>query len=188
MRFLSALLLVTTGFSSGLPVFAGGSPESGREASQTTVFSSKPQSAVPAGAPLDSAFVYRQAGYLATVGPVPLRFGPPSPGCNERTPPRVATTTRKPSSNQQAAATAPAEVTPSAFVPTSITAGGEPRGNVSEEAINFYRPQELDPEVQKRRMRFMFDPVQGFQMAPPPTSTVPAAPAPQSRATLRTTN
>jgi hypothetical protein len=185
MRLLSALLLVTTGFSSSFLAFAGGVSEPGqpaRQGSQTSLFNAKPQGATSSAVAGDSPFVYRQVGYLATVGPAPLRFGPPSPGCNERTPPRVASTSRKPIISQQPAA--PIEVTPSTFVPTSQSTE-ESRGSVTEEAINFYRPQELDPEVQKRRMRFMFDPVQGFQAAPPPASTVPPAAAPQSRATFR---
>ena len=51
--------------------------------------------------------------------------------------------------------------------------------------MNFFRPQEADPEVQRRRLRFLFDPVPGFQSAPPPVPVVPATTAPPSRATYR---
>jgi len=194
MRILSVLILATTGLASSLSAFAGGLPDSGRDAGRDTskapLYGTKAQSAVGNGVPLESPFVYRQVGYLATVGPAPLRFGPAVPTCNERTPPRVATTSRKPAATSQTTfqTTPPAEVTPSTATPTTIITGGDAgagAGGNLDEVINFFRPQEVDTEQQRRKLRFMFDPIQGFQSAPPPASLTPPASAPPSRATYR---
>ena len=169
-----------------LPLFAGGLPGSGGGAVQSPLYSSKSQPSAGAGVAGESPFVYRQVGYLAAVGPAPLRFGPPSPGCNERTPPRVSATSKKAvSASTLPASPASLSMTESSSAgSTTIITGGAASGS-SEDLMNFFRPQEADPEVQRRRLRFLFDPVPGFQSAPPPVPVVPATTAPPSRATYR---
>lgn len=58
------------------------------------------------GAPVEYPLVYRPLGYLGTIGPAPMRFGPPSPAGTERTPPRVAASSPKPDLSKTAEAMA----------------------------------------------------------------------------------
>ncbi|MEY2598563.1 MAG: hypothetical protein RLZZ142_822 [Verrucomicrobiota bacterium] len=167
----------------------GGSPNGSGNSGADVALQARPQGPVPAGVSPETPYTFRQVGYLATVGPAPLRFGPPSPGCNERTPPRVPSSSRKaPVSGGVVGQTQPAPpaevpppVTGSTFQSTTIVTGGgrEVLGTPTDEVIQFFRPQQVDPEMQGRRLRFMFDPVQSFQSAVPPAS------APPSRATFR---
>ncbi|MEK0446686.1 MAG: hypothetical protein RLZZ399_2007 [Verrucomicrobiota bacterium] len=174
-------------FAWTLPLLAGGLPGSGRGTVHSPLSNNtKPQPPIGAGTAGDSPFVYRQVGYLATVGPAPLRFGPPSPGCNERTPPRVSPTSKKAGAVSSATTSSPSVTVTDSYpsgAATIITGGSAPGS--SEDLINFFRPQEADPELQRRRLRFLFDPVPGFQSAPPPVPVTPATTAPPSRATYR---
>ena len=145
-------------------------------------------------------FVLRKVGYLATVGPVPLRFGAPTPDCNLRTPPRVPAHSKKSELSETAEAMARTEaievyrslhggVVP---VPAGSAAGGLPpggptnpfseQGGISSggnEVMEFFQQPPPEPDVQKRQNRFLFDPI--FQAAPAPAPGNP----PQSRATFR---
>ena len=144
-------------------------------------------------------FVYRQVGYLATTGPAPMRFGAPTPGGSERTPPRI-TAPKKPELSRTAEGMARTEaiesyrsifgrglpVPPGApdggpKVPDAFfdTGSGLGTGGPNSEVLEFFQQPTQDPDVQKRQNRFLFDPV--FQSAKPPALST----APQSRATYR---
>lgn len=142
-------------------------------------------------------FVYKQVGYLATTGPVPMRFGPALPGGSDRTPPRIAPV-KKPELGRTAEAMGRTEaiesyrsifgrgipvppgsaeggpVLPPAFL-DGLGTGGPARNEVME----FFQQPPPDQDAQKRQNRFLFDPI--FQSAPPP---VPGA-QPQSSATYQ---
>jgi hypothetical protein len=143
---------------------------------------------------IESPLVYRQAGYLGTIGPAPMRFGPPSPGCNERTPPRVSSTSKKAGGSSAEAAMTPSFPVPAAPNPVPALGGGgvsdlfggasgeSGGGSVREQAMSFFTtPAPVDSEVQKNRLRMLLDPIPSFQPAPPPV----AAPLPPSSATFR---
>ena len=154
------------------------------------------------GGPVEYPLVYRPLGYLGTIGPAPMRFGPPSPVGTERTPPRVPASSPKPDLGKTAEAMAGTEAIEayrSVFgkrlpVPEGSAPAGEDdpnfqpessRGSVSagpgpNEVMQFFPAPVVDPRMQERRLRFMFDPL--FQSARPPVIVNPA----QSRATLIT--
>ena len=161
------------------------------------------------GAPVEYPLVYRPLGYLGTIGPAPMRFGPPSPAGTERTPPRVAASSPKPDLSKTAEAMAGTEAIEayrSVFgkrlpVPEGSAPAGEDdpnfqpgssRGSISagpgpNEVLQFFAaPVIIDPLQQDRRRRFLFDPVptapQGRFFQQPPVIVNPA----QSRATLIT--
>ena len=161
------------------------------------------------GAPVEYPLVYRPLGYLGTIGPAPMRFGPPSPAGTERTPPRVAESSPKPDLSKTAEAMAGTEAIEayrSVFgkrlpVPEGSAPAGEDdpnfqpgssRGSISagpgpNEVLQFFAaPVIVDPLQQDRRRRFLFDPVptapQGRFFQQPPVIVNPA----QSRATLIT--
>ncbi len=162
-------------------------PSAGTNASQ--------DKSVSAGYP----FVYRQVGYLATTGPAPMRFGAPTPGGSERTPPRI-TAAKRPELSRTAEGMARTEAiesyrsifgrgipvppgapdsgpkVPDAFFDAGSGLGS---GGPNAEVLEFFQQPPPDADTQKRQNRFLFDPV--FQSATPP----PAANAPQSRATYR---
>lgn len=140
----------------------------------------------------------RRVGYLATVGPAPMRFGPPSPSSNERTPPRVPATNRRPELSETAegkARTEAIETYRSIFKGKVPIPEGSPESGISapnpfleqgpgsngNEVIEFFQQQPAaeGPDAQKRTNRFLFDPI--FQSAQPPAPGT----LPQSRATLR---
>lgn len=154
------------------------------------------------GGPVEYPLVYRPLGYLGTIGPAPMRFGPPSPAGTERTPPRVPASSPKPDLSKTAEAmsgTEAIEAYRSVFgkrlpVPEGSAPAGEDdpnfqpessRGSISagpgpNEVMQFFPAPVVDPRLQERRLRFMFDPL--FQSARPPVIVNPA----QSRATLIT--
>lgn len=165
---------------------------------------SAPQSGADAGkgGPVEYPLVYRPLGYLGTIGPAPMRFGPPSPAGTERTPPRVPASSPKPDLSKTAEAmsgTEAIEAYRSVFgkrlpVPEGSAPAGEDdpnfqpessRSSISagpgpNEVMQFFPAPVVDPRMQERRLRFMFDPL--FQSARPPVIVNPA----QSRATLIT--
>lgn len=154
------------------------------------------------GGPVEYPLVYRPLGYLGTIGPAPMRFGPPSPAGTERTPPRVPASSPKPDLSKTAEAmsgTEAIEAYRSVFgkrlpVPEGSAPAGEDdpnfqpessRSSISagpgpNEVMQFFPAPVVDPRMQERRLRFMFDPL--FQSARPPVIVNPA----QSRATLIT--
>lgn len=161
----------------------------------------------PAGLGVETPLVYRQAGYLGTIGPAPMRFGLASPGCNERTPPRVGTTAKKSSAGAAFQPTVPvppnnggAGGTVSSGEPPAL-GGGDSTVGVREQIMSFFvapgdsagaasgapgAPGGQNPnlggdaaaELQRNRLRSLLDPVPMFQPAPPP-------PIPPSSATFR---
>ncbi|RFC42142.1 MAG: hypothetical protein DVB28_002024 [Verrucomicrobia bacterium] len=144
-------------------------------------------------------YVYRKAGYLATMGPLPMRFGPASPNGNERTPPRVPFANKKHELSETAEALARTEAIETYRsvhgrllpVPAGSSAGGVPanssfmdQGNIStgsNEVLEFFQLPQPEPEVQKRQNRFLFDPVPPFSAAQPPSLGT----QPPSRATYQ---
>ena len=144
-------------------------------------------------------YVYRQAGYLGINGPLPMRFGPPSPSGNERTPPRVPFENKKPELSQTAEAMARTEAIETyrsihgrtVPVPSGAVSGGIPapsafmdQGNIStgsNEVLEFFQLPQPEPDVQKRQSRFLFDPLPSFSSAQPPTPGT----QPPSRATYQ---
>lgn len=125
-----------------------------------------------------------------------MRFTPATPVGNERTPPRVAASTKKPELSQVAegmSQTEAIETYRSVFgrkvpVPEGAMPGGEidPNfvgpdriqtsvGGDDPRVMDFFPPPELDPKSQERRLRFMFDPL--FESARPPVPGAPAGPA-----------
>ena len=154
------------------------------------------------GGPVEYPLVYRPLGYLGTIGPAPMRFGPPSPAGTERTPPRVPASSPKPDLSKTAEAMAGTEAIEayrSVFgkrlpVPEGSAPAGEDDPNFQPESsrksisagpgpnevMQFFPAPVIDPRIQERRMRFMFDPL--FQSARPPVIVNPA----QSRATIIT--
>ncbi len=161
------------------------------------------------GGPVEYPLVYRPLGYLGTIGPAPMRFGPPSPAGTERTPPRVSESSPKPDLSKTAEAMAGTEAIEayrSVFgkrlpVPEGSAPAGEDdpnfqpgssRSTISagpgpNEVLQFFAaPVIVDPLQQDRRRRFLFDPVptapQGRFFQQPPVIVNPA----QSRATLIT--
>lgn len=196
---------------------SGGAPkspaaQSGSGAGAASARSNNAQSAASdavKGAPVEYPLVYRPLGYLGTIGPAPMRFGPPSPAGTERTPPRVAEASQKPELSKTAegmAGTEAIEAYRSVFgkklpVPEDSPPAGEDdpdfqpgssRGTTSagpgpNEVLQFFAaPVVVDPLQQDRRRRFLFDPVptapQGRFLQRPPVIVNPA----QSRATLIT--
>jgi len=138
----------------------------------------------------------RRVGYLATVGPAPMRFGPPSPSGNERTPPRVPVSNRRPELSETAegkARTEAIETYRSIFKGKVPIPEGSPESGISapnpfleqgsgsggNEIMEFFQQPSVEGDAQKRSNRFLFDPI--FQSAQPP---IPGT-LPQSRATLR---
>ncbi len=190
MRVSYVLSLLTLGLMSAGSSFGIPGETGGRESS--------PPSAVRAASndkSLGYPYVYRQVGYLATVGPSPMRFGPPSPSANERTPPRVPVLTRPPELKQNADALSrkaeeqaqaeavltyrsvfgrtvpvPAGASPGALPAPSAFSdqGGISTG--SNEVMEFFQQPPLDPDAQKRQNRFLFDPIPSYQSAQPPAS------------------
>jgi hypothetical protein len=191
VSFLLSLLTLTllpnpTGFAL---------PGENNPAAHSQGASSSQDKSVAAGYP----FVYRQVGYLATSGPAPMRFGAPTPGGSDRTPPRIAVA-KKPELSRTAegmARTEAIESYRSIFgrgrpVPAGSPEGGPKvpdaffdsgnglgTGGADSEVLEFFQQQAPEPDVQKRQNRFLFDPV--FQAARPPAPSS----IPQSRATYR---
>lgn len=144
-------------------------------------------------------YVVRQAGYLSNMGPLPMRFGPPSPSGNERTPPRVPFANKKPELSQTAEALARTEAIETyrsihgrlVPVPAGATSGSMPgassfmdQGNIStgsNEVLEFFQLPQAEPDVQKRQNRFLFDPLPSFNAAQPPAVGTPSS----SRATYQ---
>ncbi len=151
-----------------------------------------PQGTSVVGVSGDSPIVYRQMGYLGTIGPAPMRFGPATPGCNERTPPRVAANSKKSSSVSASATFAPppmSAVSSSAEglgLGSGVATPADSRMGRAEEVLSFFSETEnVDAETQRRKLRFLFDPVPSFQSAtPPPLSPAPTN-LPPSSATFR---
>jgi hypothetical protein len=170
-------------------------PGENNPASTTQGANSSSDKSVASGYP----FVYRQVGYLATSGPAPMRFGAPTPGGSDRTPPRI-TVPKKPELSRTAEGMARTEAiesyrsifgrglpvpagspeggpkVPDAFFDTGNGLGS---GGANSEVLEFFQQQAPDPDVQRRQNRFLFDPV--FQAAKPPAPPI----APPSRATYR---
>ncbi len=190
--------------SAGAQSGSGGGAASGRAGNSQSGVSDAVK-----GAPVEYPLVYRPLGYLGTIGPAPMRFGPPSPAGTERTPPRVSDSSPKPDLSKTAEAMAGTEAIEayrSVFgkrlpVPEgSAPAGADDpnyqpessRGSISagpgpNEVLQFFAaPVIVDPLQQDRRRRFLFDPVptapQGRFFQQPPVIVNPA----QSRATLIT--
>ncbi len=133
------------------------------------------------------------------MGPVPMRFGPPSPSANERTPPRVPFANKKNELSLTAEAMARTEAIEAyrsihgrmVPVPSGAVPGGAmppsafyDQGGIStgsNEVLEFFQQPAPEPDVQKRQNRFLFDPVPSFNSAVPPVSPTP----PQSRATYQ---
>lgn len=143
-------------------------------------------------------YVFRKAGYLATMGPLPMRFGPPSPSGNERTPPRVPFANKKPELSLTAEEMARTEAIESYRsvhgrtipVPSGASPGGArppgfmEQGNIStgsNEVLEFFQLPAPEPDVQKRQNRFLLDPLPPFSAAQPPA----AGTQPPSRATFQ---
>lgn len=224
MRFSFAHLLLTLGFLPVAQLFAvpgdGGLPGSAvapdmasaqqaaaAAAAQGAVPYAPPGSRPPAaersqqGAPQGATYpyVYRQVGYLATLGPVPMRFGNPTPSANERTPPRVPVANKRPELSRLAESMAGTEAIEAyrsvhgrmVPVPEGAVPGGQtPRSPFSEqggistgsnEVLEFFQQPLPDADVQKRQSRFLFDPVPPFSSALPPANGA----QPQSRATYQ---
>ena len=138
----------------------------------------------------------RSVGYLATVGPAPMRFGPPSPSGNERTPPRVPVTNRRPELSDTAEGKARTEAietyrsifkgkvpipegSPESGIPAPTPFLEQGTGSTGNEIMEFFQQPSVEGDAQKRSNRFLFDPI--FQSAQPP---IPGT-LPPSRATLR---
>jgi hypothetical protein len=191
VSFLFSLLTLTLlSGSSGLAL-----PGESNPAGPSNGANSSQDRSVAAGYP----FVCRQVGYLATSGPAPMRFGAPTPGGSDRTPPRI-TVPKKPELSRTAEGMARTEAiesyrsifgrglpvpagspeggpkVPDAFFDTGSGLGS---GGANSEVLEFFQQQAPEPDVQKRQNRFLFDPV--FQAARPPSPPS----APQSRATYR---
>lgn len=200
MRTSIVLSILTIGFFPSVVSFAAPGEATGRESlpaggAAATRASSGDRSVSPT-----QPFVLRKVGYLATVGPVPLRFGAPTPDCNLRTPPRVPAQNKRPELSETAESMARTEAIETyrslhgglVPIPPGSTAGGIPAGGPSNpfneqggissggnEVLEFFQQPPPEPDVQKRQNRFLFDPI--FQAAPAPAPGNP----PQSRATFR---
>lgn len=191
---LYSLLVATVAFPS--LVWAGGTSKSGKDrkgggaTSGSSASASTPAAVGATGRPLNPAdypYAYRPIGYLGTVGPAPMRFTAATPAGTERTPPRVAASSKKPEVSQTAenmAQTEAIEAYRSVFgrkvpVPAGATPGGEVDPNfvgpdkihtsVSADepgVMDFFPPPDLEGKAQDRRLRFMFDPL--FESAAPP--------------------
>ncbi len=197
MRQLTLLSLLVATAALSAPAWAGGSSKSGKDrksaAGSGTAGGASVASPAAVGAtgrslnPADYPYAYRPIGYLGTVGPAPMRFTAATPAGNERTPPRVAASNKKPELSQTAegmAQTEAIEAYRSVFgrkvpVPPGATPGGEVDPNfvgpdkihtsVSADEpgiMDFFPPPNQDEKAQERRLRFMFDPL--FESASPP--------------------
>jgi len=203
MRTSPVLSILTIGFLPLAVSFAAPGDGAGRESlpsnaanAATAARSSSGDRSVSPAQP----FVLRKVGYLATVGPVPLRFGAPTPDCNLRTPPRVPAQNKRTELGDTAEAMARTEAIETyrslhgglVPVPPGHASGGIPPGGPSNpfieqggissggnEVMEFFQQPPPEPDVQKRQNRFLFDPI--FQAAPAPAPGNP----PQSRATFR---
>jgi hypothetical protein len=194
-QYAFSSLLVAVALSPGF-VLAGGTSKNARSENARSAKGAESAAAAAAavnasGRPLNPAdypYAYRPIGYLGTVGPAPMRFSAASPVGNERTPPRVSASNKKPELSETAegmSRTEAIEAYRSVFgrkvpVPEGSVAGGEVDPNfVGPERIRtsvsadeprlmdfFPPPAEQDPKAQDRRLRFMMDPL--FQSAPPP--------------------
>jgi len=130
-------------------------------------------------------YIFRPVGYLATVGPAPMRLGPPMPVCSERTPPRLIEPKRASVTLQS---TRPPQQPPGptyssgsgAYPPGGWSggAGAGGQGGVDfnrppDEVMEFFQPQALTDQ----QRRLLLDP--SFIPAPP-VRVAPLMVAPQS--------
>jgi hypothetical protein len=199
---LFSLLVATVAFPS--LVWAGGSSKSGKDRKGAAASAASGASGVAPAAvgatgrplnPSDYPYAYRPIGYLGTVGPAPLRFTAATPLGNERTPPRVSASSKKPElseTSENMARTEAIEAYRSVFgrkvpVPAGSAPGGEVDPNfVGPERIHtsvsadepgvmdFFPPPDQEGKAQERKLRFMFDPL--FESATPPVPGVAPRP------------
>lgn len=195
MRTIFALSLLALGF---IPVGSAFALPGENARDSGTPPAVRPPS-VDRNQPQAYPYVYRQAGYLATMGPLPMRFGPASPTGNERTPPRVPFANKKHELSETAESLARTEAIETYRsihgrllpVPSGASPGGAvphssfmEQGNIStgsNEVLEFFQLPPPEADVQKRQNRFLFDPVPPFSSAQPPS----AGTQPPSRATYQ---
>lgn len=133
-------------------------------------------------------YIFRSESYLATSGPVPVRFADPGPECGDRSAPAL----RDEAKGAAAAAAVPAETLPvppqplanraasqsSSSIEPPLPEGAATNGDgpdfaqIPDAVIDFFRQTEGKPV----RRNYLFDPI--FQPATP-------AALPRSRATYR---
>lgn len=128
-------------------------------------------------------YIFRPVGYLATVGPAPMRLGPPVPVCSERTPPRLIEP-KRPSVTLQS--TRPPQQPPGPTYSSGGGAyppGGGPGASAGQGGVDFNRPPDevmefFQPQaLTEQQRRLLLDP--SFIPAPP-VRVAPLMVAPQS--------
>ena len=140
-------------------------------------------------------YIFRPVGYLATVGPAPMRLGPPMPVCSERTPPRLIEP-KRPSVTLQS--TKPPQQPPG---PTYSSGGGAypPGGGAGaggaggqggvdfnrppDEVMEFFQPQALTDQQRRLLLDPSFIPAPPVRVAPLMVAPQPIQAAPPSTAT-----
>lgn len=173
---------------------SGGRVEPAKGAGTGSVPGAVPQGSEPRKEFRESGeypYIFRPVGYLATVGPAPMRLGPPMPVCSERTPPRLIEP-KRPSVTLQS--TAPPRQPPG---PTYSSGGAYPPGGGAgpggqggvdfnrppDEVMEFFQPQALTDQQRRLLLDPSFIPAppvrvaplmaapQRIQVAPPSTAT-----------------
>lgn len=127
-------------------------------------------------------YIFRPVGYLATVGPAPMRLGPPMPVCSERTPPRLIEP-KRPSVTLQS--TRPPQQPPGPTYSSggAYPPGGGPGASAGQGGVDFNRPPDevmefFQPQaLTEQQRRLLLDP--SFIPAPP-VRVAPLMVAPQS--------
>ena len=178
---------------------ARGSGKKTAEASRTTGVGAEPRKEFKESG--EYPYIFRPVGYLATVGPAPMRLGPPAPMCSERTPPRLIEP-KRPSVTLQS--TKPPQQPPgptyssggvgALYAPGggpangAVNAAGAGQGTVDfnrppDEVMEFFQPQALNDQQRRLlldpsfipappvRVAPLIVPPQRIQAAPPSTAT-----------------
>ena len=144
---------------------ARGSAKKTGEASRTTGVGAEPRKEFKESG--EYPYIFRPVGYLATVGPAPMRLGPPAPMCSERTPPRLIEP-KRPSVTLQS--TKPPQQPPG---PT-YSSGGVGALYAPQALNDQQRRLLLDPSfipAPPVRVAPLIVPPQRIQAAPPSTAT-----------------
>jgi hypothetical protein len=137
-------------------------------------------------------YVFRPVGYLATVGPAPMRLGPPMPVCSERTPPRLIEP-KRPSVTLQS--TKPPQQPPGPTYssgggayppgggPGAMGQGGVDFNRPPDEVMEFFQPQALTDQQRRLLLDPSFIPAPPVRVAPLMVAPQPIQAAPPSTAT-----
>jgi hypothetical protein len=137
-------------------------------------------------------YIFRPVGYLATVGPAPMRLGPPLPVCSERTPPRLIEP-KRPSVTLQS--TKPPQQPPGPTYssgggayppgggPSGSGAGGVDFNRPPDEVMEFFQPQALTDQQRRLLLDPSFIPAPPVRVAPLMVAPQPIQAAPPSTAT-----